>query len=103
MAKFYTEMRMCVQVLLLADIDPMVATNGSRHATVMRVSMDWERTRVSSTMWTNPGPFEDSRILTRNITMKLWKVGKIMIDACEGTTPLFLPVTVSPRHCTCDR
>uniref|UniRef100_A0A914UM94 UDP-glucuronosyltransferase n=1 Tax=Plectus sambesii TaxID=2011161 RepID=A0A914UM94_9BILA len=71
-------------VLLLADIDPLVATNGSRHATVMRVSMDLDRTRASSTMWTNPGPFEDSRILTRNITLKLWKVGKIMIDACEA-------------------
>lgn len=68
----------------MADIDPLVATNGSRYATVMRVSVNMERTRVMKTFWTNPGPFEDSSILTRNITMKMWRMGNIMIEACEG-------------------
>uniref|UniRef100_A0A914V408 glucuronosyltransferase n=1 Tax=Plectus sambesii TaxID=2011161 RepID=A0A914V408_9BILA len=62
----------------------MVATNGSRYANVMRVSVNMERTRVTNTFWMNPGPFEDSSILTKNITLKMWRMGNIMIEACEA-------------------
>ncbi|KAK0399682.1 hypothetical protein QR680_003160 [Steinernema hermaphroditum] len=70
--------------MLLARVDPAVKTHVAKLASVRTIDLPELQDGVfANTLWNNPGPFDDSSPLNPKITLKLYRVASIFIDACK--------------------
>uniref|UniRef100_A0AC35TSD9 UDP-glucuronosyltransferase n=1 Tax=Rhabditophanes sp. KR3021 TaxID=114890 RepID=A0AC35TSD9_9BILA len=69
---------------ILPDIDPFVNLNSFNNSKKMRIDVGLNNGLLPQTLWSNPGPFEDSSPLNPRILNKLIEVSKLMTQGCES-------------------
>ncbi|KAE9556365.1 hypothetical protein FO519_000405 [Halicephalobus sp. NKZ332] len=70
--------------VLLIDVDPSVGSTAIEEAEVRRVDANMSSGILPSTLWKNPGPFEDASPLNPKIVRKLIKVASIFAQTCRN-------------------
>ena len=69
---------------MLIDVDPNVRSTAIQEAEVRRIDANMSSGILPSTLWKNPGPFENASPLNPKIVRKLIRVASIFVQTCRS-------------------
>uniref|UniRef100_A0AC35GY13 Glucuronosyltransferase n=1 Tax=Panagrolaimus sp. PS1159 TaxID=55785 RepID=A0AC35GY13_9BILA len=70
--------------IILIDVDPTVSSTAAGNVEVHRIDVNMTNGILPSTLWHNPGPFENASPLNPKIMLKLTRVASIFVQTCKN-------------------